>query len=307
MRLLASETGFLYIKTTEFQQCLCHLLSSACFARLARQTLGLLRSAPRIRHFILISFRAAVKASPIHTAHLSALRPQLMSSNHCRPHPECKSTPLLNQSCLCVFHGGASLGLDGSARCNTLRFEFLIDAASCKPHPQQLFSVAIRHKEHLTATVQSVAYPAADGRALLTLQLSERSFSTRISCGAWLAVALCIIDPGAVCSVCSLSGTVGTSRFMLSASIGDASFDISTDVPQNIFRGALQLGSRSPDATAQPAIFRSIFADVSLHVCALCRPPPRHGPSSSPEPEPGFSAPLPLRCTPPEFEGGRRR
>jgi hypothetical protein len=243
-----------------------------------------------------------------------------MSSNHCRPQPECKSTPLLNQSCLCVFHGGASLGFDGSARYNTLRFEFLIDAASCKPHPQQLFSVAIRHKEHLTATLQSAAYPAADGRARLTLQLSEKSFSTCIPCGAWLAVALRIIDSGAACSDCSLSAIVGASRFILSVSIGDASFDISSHFPQNHFRGALQLGSRSPDAAVQPAIFRSIFAEVSLYACALCRPPPRDGPSpcelqpasgvlqpASGVPEPGFSAPLPLRCAPLEFEGGRRR
>jgi hypothetical protein len=225
-----------------------------------------------------------------------------MSSVHDHPHSDCKSTSLLNQSCLCVFHGGASLHFfeDGTTY-NTLRFEFFVDAACCKASPQSLFSVAVRQKEHLTAVVQSCAYPVADGCARLTLRLCEQSFSTNFACGAWVAVVLRITHSGAACSSCSQSSRTAASQFTLSVTFGDASFTVSNDFPQNHFRGALQLGSRAPETATQPAVFRCIFAEAWAQLCPQCS-------LTQPAPlsrmiQPCFSAPLPLRCNPLELEG----
>jgi hypothetical protein len=219
--------------------------------------------------------------------------------------PECKCTPLLSQACLYVPHGGVSLRFDNSACYNTLRFSFLVDASSCKQSPQSLFSIAAGRGVHLSAVAQACAYPAADGRARLTLQLCEKSFSTCFTCGHWLTAQLRITDSLARCASCSHTVANSVSQFTLSITIGDDSFIISSDFPQNHFRGALQLGSRAPDAAPQPAVFRSIFAEVSPHICARCSVAlPAH---ASCVVEPGFSARLPLRCGALDVEGVRCR
>jgi hypothetical protein len=225
-----------------------------------------------------------------------------MSSAHDHhPHSDHKSKSLLNQSCLCVFHGGASLRFEDGTPYNTLSFEFLVDAASCKHSPQSLFSVAICHKKQLTAVVQSCAYPVADGCARLTLRFCERSFSTTFACGAWVAAALRITDSGSACSSCAQSFLTDASQFTLSASFGNASFTVSNDYPQNHFRGALQLGSRTPELATQPTVFRCIFAEISSQLCTQCSLT-QLAPLSCIM-EPGFSAPLPLRCNPLDLEG----
>jgi hypothetical protein len=216
-----------------------------------------------------------------------------MSSTPEHPPKDYRSTSLLGQSSLCLLHGGASLLFDETARYNTVRFEFLVDAGSCRPHQHKLFSVAIRHNEHVTATVQSCAYPASNGRACLTVQLSGQSFSTSISCGAWLSIELRITHSSTICVNCS--------QFNLSVLISESLFNLSCDFPQKHFCGALQLGSQSPDEASQPALFRSIFAEVSPHMCTQCRLSLRGCAASAAEP--GFSAPLPQRCRPLELEG----
>jgi hypothetical protein len=177
----------------------------------------------------------------------------------------------------------------------------LVDAGSCKPHPQKLFSVAIRPKEHVTATVQSCAYPASPGCACLTMQLSGQSFSTRILCGAWLGIELRIIHSSTICRNCSHADIADDSQFNLLVHSGESLFIMSCDFPQKHFRGALQLGSQSPDETSQPALFRSIFAEVSPYMCTQCCLLLRGRATCIVEP--GFSALLPQRCGPLEFEG----
>jgi hypothetical protein len=206
---------------------------------------------------------------------------------------------LLGKCNLCLRYGGVSLRFEDSARHDTVRFSFLVDAASCTPSPQSLFSVPIRHHTHLLGAVQLCAYPAAHACARLSLQLGEQVFSTCFPCGAWIAAELRVTHSGAACSSSSRSSPRRTSPFTLSLTVGSASFAVSDDFPQSYFRGSLCFGSRGPETTAQPAVFRNVFALVSPHSCSRCSALPL-------APEPGFLALLPLRCSPPDVEGDRR-
>ena len=221
---------------------------------------------------------------------------------------DAKSTSVLNQSFLCVLHGGAYLQLQDITRHNTLRFSFLVDFASCTRSPHSLFSLAVRPKEHLLASVESCSYPTTQGFARLTLALGEKSFSTKIPCGSWVAVRFLITDASQGCSECghtppssnSDSPPISSSavaKFALHVAIGEASFLVSDNLPHNHFRESLLMGSRTLDKMAQPSLFRDVVAEVSSPLCIQCAMVMTAALKSWVV-EPGFSASLPLRCSP---------
>ncbi len=217
-----------------------------------------------------------------------------------------KSISLLNQSSLRVVHGGVTLQLQGRLRHNVLRFVFLVDAASCKRSPQTLFSMAVGRNDNLFATVQSCSYPSARESVKLTLRLCDQSFSTNIACGSWIAASLSIADTTSHCPTCASGISLAPSAAAacaLRVTIADSSFIVSNDFPQRHFREALHLGALSAE-TAQPALFRDIVAEFMPCTCAQCLP--SHFALPSCTVEPGFLAPLQLRCNPLDVEGMRK-
>jgi hypothetical protein len=220
--------------------------------------------------------------------------------------PQCvaeisKPACLLSNTSICVMQGGVSLRIQESARYNTLRFGFLVDAASCTPSPQMLFSMTVRRNERLRATVQSCQYPAAYGLVRLSIQLCDRSFSTNIPCGSWVSTSLSISGAHADCPKCS-SARSADANFTLCVTAGDSSFLMTNDFPQSHFREALNIGCCTNENATQPAVWRDIVAGVVPNACAQCK---LLAPSAFPPCviEPGFLAPLSLRCNPMDIEG----
>jgi hypothetical protein len=230
-----------------------------------------------------------------------------MSSPQCIAHSEIsKSACLLSNTSICVIQGGVSLRIQESARYNELRFAFLVDAASCTPSPQMLFSMTVRRNERLCVTVQSCQYPAAHGLVRLSLQLCDRLFSTSIPCGSWVSTSLCICGAHADCPKCSSARSRAPSsanaNFSLCVTAGDSSFLMTSDFPQSHFREALNVGCSTNEKATQPAVFRDIVASFAPNMCAQCM---LLAPSAFPPcvVEPGFLAPLSLRCNAVDIEG----
>jgi hypothetical protein len=226
--------------------------------------------------------------------------------------PVAEPKSLLQQSCLCISHGGVSVSVGGGSLFNTLRFQFLIDASSCTASPQALFSIVLRHDERLLVYVEAACYPAAEGHAWLTAQVCERPSSCStpcgrciIPCGRWLAATLYITDDRVSCSKCPNTSSSADAtavfgahtKFSLHLRIASAQFLISRGLARPHFHRALQLGAHSAAIAAQPSVFRALVGLVCSReeLCSCC--PPLHAfADEAIISEPGFLAPVALRC-----------